>query len=122
MNVILLDHTLTVAFGACLMSLIDNLADGVDEDIAVDLAHVVTVVGFSHDLDKDIGKEWRDINVADVEDYADGYGLLAWLTSADVHLSGLPLWALIKAVEVRTAQRTAKRGVGKEDVSMCKSP
>src|SRR3546814_18671256 len=104
MNVILLDHTLTVAFGACLMSLIDNLADGVDEDIAVDLAHVVTVVGFSHDLDKDIGKEWRDINVSDVEDYADGSGLITWLTSTDVQHYGLQLWAPIKGVEVRTPQ------------------
>src|SRR3546814_1870978 len=56
------------------------------------------------DWSSDVCSSDLDITVADVEGYAEGYGLLAWLASAGVRLTALQLRALVRAVEVRTAQ------------------
>lgn len=102
LNVSLLDHSLSVTFGAAYIGLVDMLASGTQEARARKIACVVMATGFAHDVDKYFGKAWETITEEDVRLFCEATRLLAWLSDEGVSLSAGELFQLIKAVEMRS--------------------
>ncbi|MDM8524304.1 hypothetical protein QUF80_13120 [Desulfococcaceae bacterium HSG8] len=104
-NVTLLDHILSVARGAMLMSIIDDVTELDDQDIPVlkrQLA-LVTAVAFLHDLNKDCGiKDNKELTEAIVSKKMNDYGIDEWLAKFGLTLTPAQILHLIEQAEDRT--------------------
>lgn len=109
-NINLLDHLLSVTRGALVFCSMDLMALNPDMDQTFLNRKLVTLVAiaFMHDLDKDLNLlRNTPLELEDVEERMDRYGLKAFLGVADISLSPSQLRYLIEKVEATQAHRHA---------------
>jgi hypothetical protein len=106
-NITLLDHLLSVARGAVLLAILDDVTELHEADIPFlkrSIA-IVIVTAFLHDLDKDLclqrGEELTENHVAlrMGNELEKGYGLSKWLIKFDLQLTNSQILTLISSVE-----------------------
>ncbi len=109
-NVSLLDHLLSVTRGSLLLSALDWMGQNPDMDSSVlnRKLTVMAVIGFMHDLDKDL-KLPRNapLEIEDTDERMRRYGIANFLKGADVSLSASQLRYLVEKVEGTQAHRHA---------------
>ena len=111
-NITLLDHLLSVVRGALMMAALDWLARNPDMDEAFlyRKLRLIAVLGFMHDLDKDLNLGSRiysvdDVNNVQVAERMQRYGLDKYLKKADIELTPDQLLYLIDKVEAQQSNR-----------------
>lgn len=111
-NISLLDHLLSVVRGALMLAALDWLARNpeMDESLLYRKLRVIAVLGFMHDIDKDLNLGSRiqsvdAVNDAQVAERMQRYGLDRYLVQADIELTPDQLLYLIDKVEAQQANR-----------------
>jgi len=108
-NVSLLDHLLSVTRGAMVLAALDWMGQNPEMDPAVleRRLSVLAVIGFNHDLDKDLGLPRNAaLETAAVAERMARYGIDAFLSAVGVRLTPDELRYLVEKVEATQSHRT----------------
>ena len=107
-NISLLDHLLSVTRGAVTLAALDWMGQNPEMDPAVleRRLSLLAVIGFSHDLDKDLQLPRNtELNTAAVAERMSRYGIDIFLSSIGVTISPDQLRYLVEKVEATQAHR-----------------
>ena len=109
-NVSLLDHLLSVVRGALMFYCADTPRSwfgASDFSEMQRLAHALAIIGFLHDIDKDLQLERNaPIPVVDVAERMERYGVTEFLSKRNIHISPNAMLNYIEEVEGTQAGRT----------------
>ncbi len=107
-NITLFDHLLSIIRGSLMFAALDWLSRNPDMEEAIlkKRLAVIAVIGFMHDIDKDLQLERNEaISQDDISERMERYGIAKFLDNFDLSLSWDHLLCLIESAEASQAHR-----------------